>query len=115
MEDDCKKQLTRVALLKQSAIFINVGRGDLISSSELLAALDHSINPLFGAAIDVTDPEPLPDRHPLWTHDRCIVTPHASGDTEGEFEIATDIAIENARRIRAGEEVLNRVDLVRGY
>jgi phosphoglycerate dehydrogenase-like enzyme len=51
----------------------------------------------------------------LWSHPKVIVTPHLSGDTEGEFDIATDIAIENAKRIRNGEQILNLVDFERGY
>jgi hypothetical protein len=59
---------------------------------------------------DVTDPEPLPEGHALFAHPKCIVTPHLSGDTEREFEIAADIALENAERIRKGEKVVNLID-----
>jgi phosphoglycerate dehydrogenase-like enzyme len=102
------------ALLKPNALFINVGRGSLIKSEHILEALD-APDGLFGAGLDVTDPEPLPQGHPLWSHPKVIVTPHLSGDTEGEFDIATDIAIENAKRIRNGEQILNLVDFERGY
>jgi phosphoglycerate dehydrogenase-like enzyme len=100
--------------MKPNGLFINVGRGSLIKSDELLKALDAK-DGLFGAAIDVTDPEPLPAGHPLFTHPKCIVTPHLSGDTEGEFEITTDIAIANAERIRKGEEPYNLIDPRKGY
>lgn len=100
--------------MKPNGLFINVGRGNIIRSDALLTALD-APNGLFGAAIDVTDPEPLPDGHPLFTHPKCIVTPHLSGDTEGEFDIATDIAMENAERIRRGEKVYNLIDPTKGY
>lgn len=70
---------------------------------------------LFGAAIDVTDPEPLPDGHALWTHPRCIITPHISGNAENELGLGADIAIANAERLRKGERPYNLVDLARGY
>lgn len=63
----------------------------------------------------MTDPEPLPEGHALWTHPRAIVTPHLSGNAEGEFDIATDIALENARRVERGERPFNVVDLAKGY
>ncbi|RSH81373.1 hypothetical protein EHS25_006905 [Saitozyma podzolica] len=71
--------------------------------------------PLLGAALDVTDPEPLPPSHPLWTHPKCIVTPHLSGDAEGEFELATDVLLHNLERIARGERPVNLVDVSRGY
>lgn len=70
---------------------------------------------LFGAAIDVADPEPLPDGHPLLTHPKCIVTPHLSGHVDGEIELGADLAILNAERIGRGEKPVNQVDLSKGY
>jgi phosphoglycerate dehydrogenase-like enzyme len=63
----------------------------------------------------VTDPEPLPTGHALWSHPKCIITPHLSGDTEGEFDIAADILLENVARIERGEGPVNVVDVQRGY
>lgn len=63
----------------------------------------------------MTDPEPLPDGHRLYTHPRCIVSPHITGNSEGEFEIATDICVVNAQRIREGLKPYNLVDLSKGY
>lgn len=63
----------------------------------------------------MTDPEPLPDKHPLWSHHKCIITPHLSGDTEGEFDIAADILLENVARIERGEKPVNQVNVQRGY
>ena len=91
-----------------------MGRGSLIRSEEILKALDAK-DGLFGAALDVTDPEPLSDNHALFTHPKCIVTPHLSGDTEGEFDIAADIALENAERLRKGEKLVNLIDPGKGY
>jgi phosphoglycerate dehydrogenase-like enzyme len=63
----------------------------------------------------VTDPEPLPDNHPLWTHPKVVITPHVSGNTEGEMDIACDILVENVRRMEEGQGVVNEVDFGRGY
>ncbi|TXT10604.1 hypothetical protein VHUM_02109 [Vanrija humicola] len=103
----------RLAKLRPGALLINIGRGDLVASADILAALDDGT--LFGAALDVTDPEPLPEGHALWTHPRAIVTPHLSGNAEGEYDIATDIALENAKRVERGERPFNVVDLAKGY
>ncbi|WWD20463.1 hypothetical protein CI109_104939 [Kwoniella shandongensis] len=104
----------RLALLPPQAVIVNVGRGNAIPSDDLIAALDKP-NGLFGAALDVTDPEPLPDNHPLFSHPKVIITPHVSGNTEGEMDIAADIVVENGKRLSEGKDVLNRVEFERGY
>ncbi|KAK8849834.1 hypothetical protein IAR55_005170 [Kwoniella newhampshirensis] len=104
----------RLALLPKHAVIVNVGRGNLIPSDDLIAALD-APDGLFGAALDVTDPEPLPDDHPLYSHPKVIITPHTSGNTEGEMDIAADIAVENGKRLSEGKAVLNGVEFERGY
>ncbi|WVW79624.1 hypothetical protein I302_101593 [Kwoniella bestiolae CBS 10118] len=104
----------KLSLLPKGAVFINVGRGNLISSEELQKALDVP-GALLGAAIDVTDPEPLPDNHFLWSHPKLLITPHLSGDTENELGIAADIFLANAERIAAGKDVYNKVHFARGY
>jgi len=91
-----------------------VGRGSLIRSDDILAALD-APQGLFGAALDVTDPEPLPAGHALFTHPKCIITPHLSGDTEGEFDIGADILLANVERIREGGKIINLIDVAKGY
>ncbi|WVQ75735.1 hypothetical protein IAR50_005366 [Cryptococcus sp. DSM 104548] len=102
----------KLDMLPRDAVLVNVGRGSLIPSDDLLTALDSH---LFGAAIDVTDPEPLPADHPLWSHPKCIVTPHLSGNTEGEMDVAAEVLLENARRMAEGREIVNRVWWERGY
>ncbi|WVR04928.1 hypothetical protein IAU60_001940 [Kwoniella sp. DSM 27419] len=99
--------------LPSDAVFINVGRGDLVKSDILLAALDKGH--LSGAALDVTDPEPLPDNHPLFTHPKVIVTPHTSSSVAGYFELGADLLLENVRRIREGGKPINKVDPEKGY
>src|SRR5262249_10820413 len=63
--------------MRRSAILINVTRGAIVYGEDLVAALQEGL--IWGAGLDVTDPEPLPTGHPLWTHPRVIVTPHTAG------------------------------------
>ncbi|ODN79292.1 hypothetical protein L202_03304 [Cryptococcus amylolentus CBS 6039] len=102
----------RLAMLPQGAVLVNVGRGSLIPSDDLLTALDTN---LFGAAIDVTDPEPLPPSHPLWSYPKCIITPHLAGNAEGEMDVAAEVLLENARRLADGRALVNKVEWERGY
>ncbi|ODO12142.1 hypothetical protein I350_00928 [Cryptococcus amylolentus CBS 6273] len=99
--------------LKKGAVFVNVGRGDLVKTEELIAALDDGS--LSGAALDVTDPEPLPDNDPLFTHPLVTFTPHTSSNVEGYFDVGADLLVENVKRIREGGKVINRVDPEKGY
>lgn len=66
-----------LALLDPSTLLINVGRGQLVNQEALIDALEN--DRLAGAMLDVTDPEPLPENHPLWTAKNCMVTPHIAG------------------------------------
>ncbi|CAM3382665.1 D-2-hydroxyacid dehydrogenase [Marinicrinis lubricantis] len=81
------------ALMKKTAYFINVGRGPSVHTAALTAALQSG--QIAGAGLDVTDPEPLPEGHPLWKMDNVIITPHIGGLSEHYHERATDIFIEN--------------------
>lgn len=63
----------------------------------------------------MTDPEPLTDGHPLFSHPRVIITPHVSGDTEGERDFTIDLVLANHEKVTKGEKVYNAVDLKRGY
>ncbi len=107
----------RFGLMKQDALFVNVSRGDLVDTMALVDALQSG--KLFGAAVDVTDPEPLPAGHPLWHCKNAIVTPHISGTCFGHLEETEnniiDICAENLRRYAAGQELRNEVDLKAGY
>ncbi|MGC9329835.1 MAG: NAD(P)-dependent oxidoreductase, partial [Candidatus Hinthialibacter sp.] len=64
-------------LMKPTAYFINIGRGKTVNQDDLIQALEDQT--IAGAALDVTDPEPLPADHPLWKMDKVIITPHVSG------------------------------------
>lgn len=71
------------AMMKNSAVLVNIARGDLIDTDALVAALRSG--GIAGAGLDVTDPEPLPDGHPLWTAPNILITPH-SADTPAMTE-----------------------------
>lgn len=66
-------------------------------------------------ALDVTDPEPLPDHHPLYTHPAAIITGHTSGSFEGYYDAGADILIAQLKRLKDGEPFMNVVDPDKGY
>ncbi|NHN59313.1 MULTISPECIES: D-2-hydroxyacid dehydrogenase [Halorussus] len=93
--------------LSPEAVLVNVARGPVVDTDALLWALRG--NHLRGAALDVTDPEPLPEDHALWNLENCLITPHCSGQTPEYYARLADIVAENVRRLDAGEELTNRV------
>ncbi|MEX2642752.1 MAG: glyoxylate/hydroxypyruvate reductase A [Acetobacterales bacterium] len=97
--------------LPQGACVINSARGRHLVDEDLIEALDSGH--IAGATLDVFRTEPLPADHPFWTHPRVFVTPHAASHTVAR-SVAPQI-IENIRRVRAGEPLINQVDLKRGY
>jgi glyoxylate/hydroxypyruvate reductase A len=99
------------AALPTGAVVINAARGGHIVDADLLAALDSSH--LAAAQLDVFREEPLPKDHPFWVHPKIRVTPHNAGITN--TETAADQIVENLRRLRTGEPLLNLVDPARGY
>ncbi len=99
--------------VKPGAIFLSVGRGQSTVTQDLIAALESGT--LYGAGLDVTDPEPLPADSPLWKMDNVIITPHVSAAGVDSRRRTLVIAAENLRRYVAGEPLLNVVDLRRGY
>lgn len=101
------------AALPPGAIVINTGRGGTIQTEAMMAALREGR--LGAVLLDVTDPEPLPSDHPLWTMENVYITPHYSGSHPGYHERAAKIFLENLRRYVAGEELMNVVDKHEGY
>ena len=91
------------AAMKPGAFFANGGRGDLVVADDLVAALESGH--LAGAAVDVTDPEPLPATSPLWDAPNMLITPHVSGwfHLAATLNNVVDIAAENLRHLQAGE------------
>ena len=67
------------------------------------------------ATLDVTAPEPLPDGHPLWTLERCIISPHTANTPEMAMPLLTARVAENVRRFAAGEPLIGPVDVDLGY
>jgi len=104
----------RLARMKQGAYLINVGRGSTVDEAALVEALRSGH--LAGAALDVTEQEPLPPESPLWGMEQVILSPHASGfSPERNADRRTELFCENLRRYLAGEPLLNLVDREAGY
>ena len=105
----------RFRLMKNSALFINCGRGNAVDSNVLLKALQNG--EIAAAAVDVTEPEPLPADHPLWKQENMVITPHVAGGyhLQYTFECIVDIACENLTHWMKHEEFRNVVDFETGY
>lgn len=105
----------RMLKMKPGAILMNVGRGNAVD----LSALDELLRSghLGGAAIDVTEPEPLPPEHPLWTAPHALITPHISGNTSLPLtcDIIVDIFLDNLERYSKGQALQHLVNLKIGY
>ena len=102
-----------LALMRRSAYLINIARGTLIDEPALIDVLQ--ANKIAGAALDVTVKEPLPPESPLWKLENCFITPHVSGATENTWDREEELISENLKRWFSGSELLNVVDLSRGY
>lgn len=100
-----------LSLLPRGAHLLNAARGGHVVQADLLAALDQGR--LAGAALDVFEPEPLPADHPFWTHPKVVMTPHAASITIPAS--AAPQVVDNLRRARAGQPLLNLVDFGAGY
>jgi phosphoglycerate dehydrogenase-like enzyme len=99
--------------MKRTAILINVTRGEIVYGDDLLAAIDDGL--IWGAGLDVTDPEPLPKGHALWTHPRCVVTPHTAGGSPRRADRIVDTFCENLKALRDGRPFIALVDKQKGY
>ena len=97
----------RFGLMKPSAVFYNIGRGSTVDQTAISAALD--AGKLRYAYLDVTDPEPLPKDHPLWSHPRVSITPHTAGGAIDEFERLAEHFLANLRRFTAAQALVNKV------
>lgn len=91
--------------MKPDALLVNAARGQLVVTDDLIAALA-SGRPA-GAAMDVTEPEPLPPEHPLWEVPNVIITPHVAGQCALRIDNMTRLLCENLRRWRSGEPLVN--------
>lgn len=105
----------RIASMKETAILVNVGRGNCIDQTALIDALNAGT--LAGAALDVFKQEPIPQDDPAWNTPNLLVTPHCSGKMTMQFtrDTLVDTFCENLKRFCAGEEMLHVVNTSLGY
>jgi D-3-phosphoglycerate dehydrogenase len=103
----------RLALLPKGAVLVNVARGPLVVTDDLVAALESGH--LAGAAVDVTDPEPLPPESRLWEQPNVIITPHVGGQTATRMDDMTNFFCGNLARYLAGQPLINFVDKRLGF
>jgi phosphoglycerate dehydrogenase-like enzyme len=97
----------RFAQARRGTVFYNVGRGSTVDQDALRSALESEH--LRAAYLDVTDPEPLPADHPLWSTRGCVITPHAAGGHAGEDERLVEHFLANLERFRSGRPLLDRI------
>lgn len=103
--------------MKKDGILLNVGRGDTVITNDLVNALENGY--ISGAGLDVTDPEPLPESHPLWEMEQVIITPHVSGGSfehlEETYENIINICAMNLNHYRNNQCLEHIVNLKEGY
>jgi phosphoglycerate dehydrogenase-like enzyme len=102
-----------LAAMAPDAWLVNVARGGVVDTEALTAALQEG--QIGGAALDVTEPEPLPAGHPLWDLDNCLITPHTADTEEMTQPLLANRIAENVRRLAAGTELVGLLDPGLGY
>jgi phosphoglycerate dehydrogenase-like enzyme len=101
------------AVMRPSAVLVNVARGRLVDDAALVAALERG--QIAGAGLDAFTREPLPEDHPLWRLPNVLMTPHVAPFGGDYWRAAIDLFLDNVARFRRGEPLLNVVDKARGY
>jgi phosphoglycerate dehydrogenase-like enzyme len=96
----------RLAAMKDGAALINVARGGVVDTDALIRELNSG---RITAGLDVTDPEPLPDGHPLWSAGNVIITPHVGGNTDAFTPRGRKLVEEQLARFAKGEPLLHIV------
>jgi phosphoglycerate dehydrogenase-like enzyme len=96
----------RLGLLPDGALVVNAGRGRTIDTAALVQELQAG---RIRAALDVTDPEPLPPDHPLWALPNVLITPHMAGDSPETTIRAFELVGDQIRRFATGEPLINQV------
>lgn len=99
--------------MDRHAWLVNVARGAHVVNDDLVAALQ--AQSISGAALDVTEPEPLPAGHPLWSLDNCLITPHTANTSEMAEPLFADRIRRNVERFAAGQPLLGLVEPALGY
>ena len=112
-ETDRLFNATMLTLMRPNAWLINVGRGRLVDTGALVEAL--RAGRIGGAALDVTDPEPLPDDHPLWSLDNAVVTSHSANTWAMAIPELSALVARNIDHFARGEELEGLVDVDAGY
>ena len=100
-------------VMEPHAWIINVARGGHIVTDDLVWALENHV--IGGAALDVTDPEPLPESHPLWSLPNCIITPHVGNTPDMAVPLLSARITENVKRFIHDEDLIGLVDVRNGY
>jgi len=95
-----------LSAMKDGSLLVNVGRGLIVDTDALLTELQAG---RLHAALDVTDPEPLPAEHALWSAPNCIITPHIAGDTGQFISMVSELAVNQVIAFAHGEELANRI------
>jgi phosphoglycerate dehydrogenase-like enzyme len=103
----------KFGVMQSAAWLINVSRGTIVDTDALVEAL--RTGTIGGAALDVVEPEPLPDDHALWRFGNVIITPHTACSREHSLELFAARLRENLARFRAGAELLGVIDMESGY
>jgi phosphoglycerate dehydrogenase-like enzyme len=102
-----------LALMERHAWLVNVARGRHVVTDDLVDALRDGV--IGGAGLDVTEPEPLPDGHPLWSAPNCIITPHVGNTPDMAAPLLAERIRVNVRRCAQDEELIGLVDVDAGY
>jgi phosphoglycerate dehydrogenase-like enzyme len=102
-----------LTLMEDHAWLVNVARGRHVVTDDLVDALRNDV--IGGAGLDVTDPEPLPPGHPLWTLPNCFITPHVGNTPEMAIPLLSERIATNIRRYADEEELVGLVDVEAGY
>lgn len=103
----------KFALMKQTSYLVNIARGPMVNTMDLIEALNNGV--IAGAAVDVTDPEPLPDGHPLWSAKNIIITPHTADTRKQVVRLFSDRIRENVLAYGQGKPMVGVVDPQLGY
>ena len=103
---------TQFALMQQGTLLVNAARGPIVDTTALVEALQSGH---VRAAVDVTDPEPLPDHHPLFNHPRALITAHVATPPAPQSPHFAARVRQNLRRFISGEPLLSPVNLEAGY
>jgi phosphoglycerate dehydrogenase-like enzyme len=112
-ETDGMISRTELEQMSSHTWIVNVARGRHIVTDDLVWALQNNV--IGGAALDVTDPEPLPIDHPLWSLPNCIITPHTANTPEMAVPLLSERITTNVRRFAAGEELVGPIHVELGY